>query len=185
VLFGCQLGASGKLGKDYESRIAEAARYLRDHPKAYLIITGGPSRRGLKQTEAQAAKAKLVELGVPVDRVILENRALDTAQNAEKAAAIIRRMEPDPKHLQVTAISTVNVDRAASDLKRALGIYGLKPDLLKARAPNVFSPEVLAGKMLHERTASVVDGLRIWTYGVSKAYRADQAALDGFDPPST
>lgn len=71
-------------------RIVTTAR-LYQRLQLPVIVTGGRSSDGAEEAVATIAKRFLVDLGVPEDRIIVEDRARDTAQNARLTAAICRQ----------------------------------------------------------------------------------------------
>lgn len=56
-----------------------------------IIVTGGRVSNNDSAAEAPVAKRFLMDLGVPGNMIIVEDRALDTAQNARLTAAICRQ----------------------------------------------------------------------------------------------
>ena len=82
----------GKGAPTYSSlgRIVAAAR-LHQRLGLPIIVTGGRVYADIDVAEATVAKRFLTELGVPEDRIIEEDRARDTAQNARLTAAICRQ----------------------------------------------------------------------------------------------
>jgi uncharacterized SAM-binding protein YcdF (DUF218 family) len=56
-----------------------------------IVVSGGRWFNNGKPTEASVDKRILIDLGVPGDKVIEEDRARDTMQNARFSAAICRR----------------------------------------------------------------------------------------------
>jgi len=72
------------------SRIVAAVR-LYQRLERPIIVTGGRVYADNDVAEATVAKRFLVELGVPEDRIIEEDRARDTAQNARLTVAICRQ----------------------------------------------------------------------------------------------
>ena len=71
-------------------RIVAAARLYR-RLELPIIVTGGRVYADIDVAEATVARRFLVDLGVPEDRIIEEDRARDTAQNARLTAVICRQ----------------------------------------------------------------------------------------------
>jgi len=69
----------GSLSPLMENRVRLAAEYLGTYPEATVIVTGGGERGGV--TEAEAAKAALLALGISEDRILTEESARTTAEN--------------------------------------------------------------------------------------------------------
>jgi len=83
---------NGQAAPTYTSlnRIVAAVR-LYQRLQLPIIVSGGRVYADNDVAEATVARRFLAELGVPEDRIIEEDRARDTAQNARLAAAICRQ----------------------------------------------------------------------------------------------
>ena len=104
---------NGKPTYDLLSRLDTAERYLRDHPEATLVLTGGnPDVSG--RTEAAVMRDLLVERGVARERLRLEDRAETTKDNFRNAAKMINPDEPT-----VLITSNYHMDRAAQTARAA------------------------------------------------------------------
>ncbi|MBA3440507.1 MAG: YdcF family protein [Pyrinomonadaceae bacterium] len=57
----------------------------------YIIVSGGVVVPGANMTEAEWFRVKLIERGAPPERILIEDRATNTAENAEFALPIIRQ----------------------------------------------------------------------------------------------
>ena len=103
----------GKPTKDLQYRMETARQYLNEHPDAALILTGGnPDESG--KTEAAVMRDLLTELGVPQDKMILEDRAGTTKENFRNTAAMI-----DPARPVVLISSNYHMDRAVRTAEAA------------------------------------------------------------------
>lgn len=71
-------------------RIVTAVR-LYQRLELPIIVSGGAMPADDPITEAPVVKRWLVDLGVPENRIIIEDRALDTAQNARLTTVICRQ----------------------------------------------------------------------------------------------
>lgn len=71
-----------------EGRVAVAAEYLTENPKTIAIVTGG---KGSDEQLSEGAymRNRLIELGVGEDRILLEDRSADTAENMLFSRALI------------------------------------------------------------------------------------------------
>lgn len=83
------LSGKGVPGRDSMERLVTAAR-LEKRLKIPVIVSGGAVFPG-SRPEAPAMKRILVDLGVPADRVIIEDRSRDTAENARYSQEICVR----------------------------------------------------------------------------------------------
>ncbi|MBQ9768032.1 MAG: YdcF family protein [Lachnospiraceae bacterium] len=74
------------------ARIKAAAEYLKEHPNAIVIASGGQGS-GESISEAEAIKRGLVRLGIDEERILLEDESTSTAENLRFSAEIIRKAE--------------------------------------------------------------------------------------------
>ena len=97
-------------------RLDAAAQYLRENDSTTCIVTGG---KGATEpiSEGEGMKQYLVSAGIPEDRIIVEDKALNTVQNIQYSKALMS--SPDAP----TAIVTNNfhVTRALA-LARGQGL---------------------------------------------------------------
>lgn len=97
-------------------RLDAAAQYLRENDSTTCIVTGG---KGVTEpfSEGEGMKQYLVSAGIPEDRIIVEDKALNTVQNIQYSKALMS--SPDAP----TAIVTNNfhVTRALA-LARGQGL---------------------------------------------------------------
>jgi uncharacterized SAM-binding protein YcdF (DUF218 family) len=92
LLLGAPLHADGSPGPALHRRLACALRRLRRDPNARVLATGGvPPRALCRRTEAAAAAAVLASAGIAADRILVEPRARNTWENAERSALLLRR----------------------------------------------------------------------------------------------
>jgi uncharacterized SAM-binding protein YcdF (DUF218 family) len=80
---------------DLSERVTETVRLSKLYPNARILYSGGG-------TEAQLGKKLLMRLGVEPERIIIENRSQNTAENA-KLSKIIAAPKPSEKWLLVTS----------------------------------------------------------------------------------
>ncbi len=72
-------------------RVLFAARLARAGKAPLVVASGGyPAWVGAPTSESAETKALLVEWGVPADHVLLEERSLDTLENAADTAKLLR-----------------------------------------------------------------------------------------------
>lgn len=87
-------------------RLETAAAWLREHPAARAVVTGGRGP-GESITEAEAMAAFLVKTGVDPGRILLEDRATSTAENLRNSRAVLEAAgalaEPRPALAVVTS----------------------------------------------------------------------------------
>jgi uncharacterized SAM-binding protein YcdF (DUF218 family) len=95
------------------SRVVEAARVYRLFERPLIISSGGSRRREPSASSAWAMRSALVELGVPFDRIRLEDRSFSTADEAALIAPMLGE-------LGVTRFVLVT---SASHMRRAIGAF--------------------------------------------------------------
>lgn len=110
----------------FGTRLAEpaliAADYLKRNAARYVVLTGGPNRY-LAGTEAEAHFKILSGLGVPSDRIILENRSSNTLENVTFAVPKIREaLNIDSVQTIAAVVKWYHCRRAIMTLKQNLPI---------------------------------------------------------------
>lgn len=83
LVFGC-----GQVWKR-EARCATAAHVYHRGMARWLVVSGGVIVPGTDQTEAAWFRDRLVAHGVPPEKILLEDRATNTAENAAFALPIL------------------------------------------------------------------------------------------------
>lgn len=83
LVFGC-----GEVWKR-EARCATAAALFRRGLARWLVVSGGVLVPGTAQTEAAWFRDNLAGRGVPAERILLEDKASNTAENAAYALPIL------------------------------------------------------------------------------------------------
>jgi len=114
VILGCShanddaLPAIAQLEYCSLQRLAEAIRISKLHPEATLISTGSAVTRGT--TNAEKVRQAAISLGIPEHKIINENNARDTEEEAELLAPRVRG-----KHM----VLVTNADH----MPRAMGYF--------------------------------------------------------------
>ncbi len=88
VVLGAALAATGVPGPALKRRINHGVRVLNERKVAYLVVSGGVS--GPPPAEAEVMRALALDLGVPDERIVVEDRAANTFENAVYSGRIIR-----------------------------------------------------------------------------------------------
>ena len=88
VVFAGGVGESGRAGQGYEERVGYAARLYKNAYAGHIIFSSG-FVYFLKEPEVM--KALAVSLGVPVEAIILEEKARNTEENVEFTKEILNR----------------------------------------------------------------------------------------------
>jgi uncharacterized SAM-binding protein YcdF (DUF218 family) len=98
-------------------RVTAVAKLARDYPKARIIYSGGDaSLRGDGPVEADYALALFESFGIARDRVALERRSRNTAENAVYSKSIA---DPKPGERWLLVTSAQHMPRAIGCFRRA------------------------------------------------------------------
>lgn len=101
VVFGYGLGADGSIQPELEDRLYVALNAARQHPNAYVAVTGGQTSEVAGVTEGGQMAAWLRAQGVAESRLIVEDQALSTTQNAANTYKLLTSAYPQVKTLAV------------------------------------------------------------------------------------
>jgi len=104
VVLGYALERDGGMAEELVRRCAVALAAARQYPNAYVLVTGGPTAFLSESTEAGRMAEWLIAHGVTEERLIVEDRALTTAQNALYGAKLLRQ------YPQVNSLAIVTSD---------------------------------------------------------------------------
>lgn len=105
VVFGYGLASDGSMLPELEDRLYVALNAARQYPQAYLAVTGGETSDVPGISEAGRMADWLRKNGVADSRLIVENEALSTTQNAVRTYGILTRSYP-----QVHTLAAVSSD---------------------------------------------------------------------------
>lgn len=109
---------------DSSERLLQTYDLLRTNRARYAIISGAsPAREGVKIVEATALRDELVAWGIAADRVLIDDKAKNTRENAVESARIVRER----------GLTSVLIVTSAFHMRRALGCFhavGLDVDTL-------------------------------------------------------
>lgn len=101
VVFGYGLGADGSIQPELEDRLYVALNAARQYPDAYVAVTGGQTSEVAGVTEGGQMAAWLRAQGVAESRLIVEDQALSTTQNAANTYKLLTSDYPQVKTLAV------------------------------------------------------------------------------------
>jgi len=88
VIFGAAVRADGQPSSTLMRRIGYGFRAAQAHPEASVLCSGGMGRVG--PSEASVMAQVLLGWGVPAERLILDERSLDTLQSVVVVARRVR-----------------------------------------------------------------------------------------------
>lgn len=94
-------------------RMTATAKLAREHPNARIVFTGGSGRLFGGATEADFVTDLFESFGIPRDRIVLENRARNTVENAVFTKELVQP-KPAERWLLVTS---------AHHMPRSVGIF--------------------------------------------------------------
>lgn len=101
VAFGYGLGGDGSIQPELEDRLYVALNAARQYPNAYVAVTGGQTSEVAGVTEGGQMAAWLRAQGVAESRLIVEDQALNTTQNAANTYKLLTSAYPQVKTLVV------------------------------------------------------------------------------------
>lgn len=101
VVFGYGLGGDGSIQPELEDRLYVALNAARQYPDAYVAVTGGQTSEVAGVTEGGQMAAWLRAQGVAESRLIVEDQALNTTQNAANTYKLLTSSYPQVKTLAV------------------------------------------------------------------------------------
>lgn len=101
VVFGYGLDADGSIRPELEDRLYVALNAARQYPDAYVAVTGGQTSEVAGVTEGGQMAAWLRAQGVAGSRLIVEDQALSTTQNAANTYKLLTSAYPQVKTLAV------------------------------------------------------------------------------------
>ncbi|MBQ3079501.1 MAG: YdcF family protein [Clostridia bacterium] len=93
LLLGLKLKEDGSADEEMLCRVRRAAEVFHSGVSDVIIACGGETAKGYP-TEAEVMKDQLIKLGVPSERVMLEDKSLITVENIRNARAFLRGEKP-------------------------------------------------------------------------------------------
>lgn len=87
IVLGAQVRKSGP-SRVLRYRLDKAIEYLNENPETICIVSGG---QGVNEhiSEAEGMAEYLKEKGIPSERIVLENKSINTAQNISNSKALM------------------------------------------------------------------------------------------------
>lgn len=162
ILLGGGIDKNGKLPKPVIRRLEKAAEYLRLDESACCVVTGG-TLKWLPCPEAPEIKRQLVLRGIPEERILVEDKALDTIQNFQLSLEVLKnQFALSTQEVLDSEIIVVTSDyhlRRAERLAARMGFTNVKG--LKAKTTPFYIPM----SYLREICAYVKLNLRILLTG--------------------
>ena len=103
IVLGAQVYESGP-SVVLKYRLDKAVEYLEDHPQTMCIVTGG---QGYNEPYAEALGMQeyLIGSGIPAERLVIENSALNTVQNIRYSAALLDERSIDIRKIKIGIVT--------------------------------------------------------------------------------
>lgn len=141
ILLGGGISKDGKLPKSVLLRVEKAAEYLKANSQSICVVTGG-TLKWLPYAEAPAIKNQLVAAGISPERILVEDKALDTIQNFQFSCKMLENHKSQTCQ-QVLETPTVVITsrfhlRRAERLARRMGFTNVKG--IAAACPAIYVP---------------------------------------------
>ena len=92
IVLGAQVKGT-RVSRALKQRLDRAAEYLRENPKALVIVSGGQGS-GEDITEAEAMEEYLLEAGIGQERIRKEEESVNTVQNIRFSRELMEGEEP-------------------------------------------------------------------------------------------
>ena len=105
VILGYGLNDDGSMKEELIDRLVVGLASALKYPNAVVCVTGGRTADNTNDTEAGQMAAWLMEKGLEPERILLEERALNTAENARNVLLLLRGRVP-----QVDSIAVISSD---------------------------------------------------------------------------
>lgn len=105
VILGYGLNADGSMKEELIDRLVVGLASALKYPNAYVCATGGPTADNTADTEAGQMASWLMDKGLEPGRLLVEDRALSTNENAQNVVNLLRANVP-----QVDAVAVVSSD---------------------------------------------------------------------------
>lgn len=109
VVFGAATRQGGRLSEPLKRRLQRAREEAHKHPEAPIIVSGGAVKG---PAEGPVMRRWLTRHGVDADRIIVEDQARYTLDNAQRVVPLLRKLAP----------SNVVLVTSASHMARAFAL---------------------------------------------------------------
>ncbi len=112
VILGYALHSDGSMDAKLIQRLEVGLATLQQNPLAKIIVSGGVAQGGV--TETYLMRQWLIEHGVKISQIILEDKSIDTVSNALNSLALVQKLG-DIDHVIVVSSS--------SHIRRAVAVF--------------------------------------------------------------
>lgn len=126
VILGIKLNDDGSMNEELLGRLETGLSLAKHYPSAYLVLTGGPTADDNKNvTEGGQMAEWLLEKGIAKERLIVEDRAMDTVGNAIYTYQLLKEKYPQV-HSLILVSSDYHVARGSLLYYATLVLEALK-----------------------------------------------------------
>lgn len=129
ILLGGGIDKNGVLPKSVQMRAQKTADYLNQHKNTICVVTGG-TLKFLPVAEAPELKNYLVRNGVEENRILVEDKALDTIQNFEYSCEMLANYEGISKRevlqKEIIVVTSYYHLKRAEILAKRMGFSNIK-----------------------------------------------------------
>ena len=104
VVLGHYCNSKGKLSRRQKSRALKAVQLLDKHPDAKIIVTGGKGKTFNRSSASLAFNTKLYlqQLGVSSEKILLEDKSTNTAQQA----VCVKRLADNHRYTSLAIVTS-------------------------------------------------------------------------------
>ena len=128
-----------KPSRSLYKRIEKAAEYLKEHENIKVVASGGKGK-GEEISEAEAIKRELVKLGISENRIITEDKSVNTVENFKFTLEKIKENESENKEKKFKILIVTNDYHVYRSKKRA-ELLGFEAYGLGAKTPLISLPK--------------------------------------------
>ena len=150
ILLGGGIDKNGELSETVMNRVRKAAEYLTEHKKTICVASGGKAIWS-NYEEAPELKKQLSLMGVEAERILIEDKALDTIQNLEYSCYVLAKHTGKTKaeilNSKVVIVSNYFHLRRAERLAARMGysdVMGLGIKVVPYTVPQNYIREIAA-----------------------------------------
>jgi len=140
VIMGLELNADGTMKEELIDRLIAGLSSALKYPNAYVAVTGGNTSEVKGVTEAGQMAHWLRERGITEEKLIVDEKAYSTIQNAENVCNILANSYP-----QVTSLAIVTSDY---HIKRSCAMFAAQTHTMALQKGT--QPLTLAGTAVNQ-----------------------------------
>ena len=119
IVLGSQIRADGP-SIDYKARLDSAFAYWNENQNMIVICTGAQGKDE-PISEAQGGRDYLAGIGIPQEKIRIEDKSYNTMQNLQNAYEIIKKEGKDPSECKIVIVSASYHLFRASLLAKRIG----------------------------------------------------------------